>query len=154
MTESNQPVVSRRAGRVLLVDLAGRALLLHGGDPARPGMHWWFTPGGGLEAGESPTQAAARELFEETGLRADPAELSASILHEQAEFSYNGRAYVQTQDFFLFRVADWQVDTAGMDAEEQLTITEHRWWSAAEIEASDELIYPADLAALLRSQEP
>ncbi|KUL28691.1 NUDIX hydrolase [Actinoplanes awajinensis subsp. mycoplanecinus] len=147
-------MVSRRAGRVLLVDLAGRALLLHGGDPARPGMHWWFTPGGGLEAGESPTQAAARELFEETGLRVDPAELSASIRHEQAEFSYNGRAYVQTQDFFLFRVADWQVDTAGMDAEEQLTITEHRWWSAAEIEASDELIYPADLAALLRSQEP
>ncbi|BCY14507.1 NUDIX hydrolase [Actinoplanes sp. L3-i22] len=154
MTESNQPAIARRAGRVLLVDLAGRALLLHGGDPARPGMRWWFTPGGGLEPGESTVEAAARELFEETGLRvAGPAELGAPIRHERAEFSYNGRDYVQTQDFFLFRVADWQVDTAGMDEEEKLTIIEHRWWSAAEIEASDELIYPVDLAALLRSQQ-
>ena len=157
MTESNQHtangdagVIARRAGRVLLVDLAGRALLLHGGDPARPGAHWWFTPGGGLEPEESVAEAAARELFEETGLRVDAAELGDSIRHERAEFSYNNRDYVQTQDFFLLRVADWQVDMAGMDAEEQLTITEHRWWSAAEIEASDELIYPADLAALLR----
>jgi hypothetical protein len=47
-------------------------------------------------------------------------------------------------------VADWQVDTAGMDAEEKLTITEHRWWSAAEIEASSEEIFPLDLADLLR----
>ncbi|WP_436526990.1 NUDIX hydrolase [Actinoplanes sp. HUAS TT8] len=152
MTESNQPAIARRAGRVLLVDRAGRALLLHGGDPARPGMRWWFTPGGGLEPGESTVQAAARELFEEAGLHVDPAELGTSIRHEQTEFSYNGRDYVQTQDFFLLRVADWQVDTAGMDEEERLTIIEHRWWSAAEIESSDELIYPEDLAALLRSQ--
>ena len=153
MTDSNQHVITRRAGRVLLVDLAGRALLLHGNDPARPGMHWWFTPGGGLEPGESTVEAAARELFEEIGLRVSPADLGEPIRHEQAEFSYSGRDYLQTQDFFLLRVADWQVDTAGMDAEERLTITEHRWWSAAEIEASDELIYPADLAGLLRSQQ-
>ncbi|GIF10450.1 NUDIX hydrolase [Actinoplanes teichomyceticus] len=153
MTDSTQSTIARRAGRVLLVDLAGRALLLHGGDPARPGLRWWFTPGGGLEPGESTVQAAARELFEETGLRVTPAELGEPIRHEQTAFSYNGRDYVQTQDFFLLRVADWQVDTAGMDAEERLTITEHRWWSAAEIEASDELIYPADLAELLRAQQ-
>lgn len=153
MTDSNQPaVVARRAGRVLLVDRAGRALLLRGGDPARPGLHWWFTPGGGLQDAESTVEAAARELAEETGLRVSPGELGGPIRHEHAEFSYNGRDYRQEQDFFLLRVAVWQVDTAGMDAEERLTITEHRWWSAAEIEASAELIYPADLAELLRSQ--
>jgi 8-oxo-dGTP pyrophosphatase MutT (NUDIX family) len=146
----DQGVVERRAGRVLLVDLAGRVLLLHGGDPARPGHRWWFTPGGGLEQGETSAEAAARELFEETGLRAKPGDLGDSVRHEVTEFSYNARPYRQDQHFFLLRVADWQVDTAGMDAEEQLTITEHRWWSVAEIEASQENIFPEDLADLLR----
>ncbi|MDI6097626.1 NUDIX domain-containing protein [Actinoplanes sp. NEAU-A12] len=143
-------VIDRRAGRVLLVDLAGRVLLLHGGDPARPGLRWWFTPGGGLDTGETTVDAACRELFEETGLRAPAADLGEPVLHEVTDFSYNDRAFRQEQDFYLLRVTDWQVDTAGMDEEERLTITEHRWWSAAEIEASREEIFPAGLAALLR----
>lgn len=143
-------VIDRRAGRVLLVDLAGRVLLLHGGDPARPGLRWWFTPGGGLDTGETTVDAACRELFEETGLRVTTDLLGEPVRHEVAEFSYDGRQYRQEQDFYLLRVPDWQVDTAGMDEEERLTITEHRWWSVAEIEASREEIYPADLAVLLR----
>ena len=143
-------VIDRHAGRVLLVDLAGRVLLLHGGDPARPGLRWWFTPGGGLQPGETTAEAACRELQEETGLRAEVAELGEPVRHEVAEFSYDGRDYRQEQDFYLLRVADWQVDTAGMNADERLTITEHRWWSVAEIEASGEEIFPRDLAALIR----
>jgi len=143
-------VLDRRAARVLLVDGAGRTLLLHGGDPARPGQRWWFTPGGGLDDGETLAEGAARELYEETGLRVDPAELGDPVWHEITEFSYRARSYRQEQDFFLLRVAEWQVDTAGMDDDEQETITEHRWWSAAEIEASDEQIYPLELAGLLR----
>jgi 8-oxo-dGTP pyrophosphatase MutT (NUDIX family) len=143
-------VIDRRAARVLLVDRAGRTLLLHGGDPARPGLHWWFTPGGGLSGDETPAEGAARELAEETGLRVGPAELGDPVWREVTEFSYRERHYRQDQDFYLLRVADWQVDTAGMDDEERQSITEHRWWSAAEIEASDEQIFPADLAGLLR----
>jgi len=143
-------VIDRRAARVLLVDGAGRTLLLHGGDPARPGARWWITPGGGLDDGETLAEGAARELFEETGLRVDPAELGDPVWHEITEFSYRARAYRQEQDFFLLRVAEWRVDRAGMDQEERETITGHRWWSAAEIEASDEQIYPRELAGLLR----
>ena len=144
-------VIDRRAARVLLVDGAGRALLLHGGDPARPGDRWWITPGGGLDDGETLAEGAARELFEETGLQVDPAELGSPVWHEVTEFSYREMDYRQEQDFFLLRVDEWRVDTAGMDDDEQQTITEHRWWSAAEIEASEEQIFPRDLASLLSS---
>jgi hypothetical protein len=85
-------------------------------------------------------------------LLVDAAGLGEPIWHQVAEFSYDGRDYRQDQDFYLLRVAEWQVDTAGMEADEQETITEHRWWSAAELEASDEQIFPEDIAALLRRQ--
>ena len=142
--------IDRRAARVLLIDAAERALLLHGGDPARPEQRWWFTPGGGLDTGETPAQGAARELLEETGLRADPAELGDPVHHEVTEFSYDNRQYRQKQDFFVFRVEKWDVDTAGFDDQEQRSITGHRWWSMAELYASTEQIFPIGLADLLR----
>lgn len=36
----------------------------------------WFIPGGRLEAGERPAEAAAREVFEESGITLDPATLA------------------------------------------------------------------------------
>ena len=143
-------VIDRRAARVLLVDRAGRTLLLHGGDPARPRQRWWFTPGGGLQGGETAAQGAARELFEETGLRVEAAELGEPIWRQVTEFSYDHRQYRQDQEFFLLRVSEFRVDTAGMETDEQETITEHRWWSAAELDASTDQIFPEELAALLR----
>ena len=143
-------VLDRRAARVVLVDRADRTLLLRGGDPARPGLRWWFTPGGGLDEGETSAEGAARELYEETGLRVDPADLGEPIWHQVTEFSYDNRNYRQEQDFYLVRVPEWQVDTAGFDAEEQRTIDDHRWWTAAELDVTAETIYPENLAELLR----
>ncbi|GLF97478.1 NUDIX hydrolase [Streptomyces yaizuensis] len=55
----------RRIGAVVLVqDPAGRILLVK--PTYKPG---WQLPGGGARAGEAVTDAAARELAEETGLR-------------------------------------------------------------------------------------
>ena len=144
------PLLDRRAARVVLVDESGRTLLLRGGDPARPGLRWWFTPGGGLNPGESSAEGAARELFEETGLRVDPAALREPVWHQVTEFSYNNRRYRQDQDFYLYRVPEWQIDTTGFDPEERLTIDAHRWWSAAELDTTDETVYPEELAELLR----
>jgi len=48
---------------VVIFDDAGRVLLEHRAD-----CEWWGLPGGALDAGETLTQGAAREVLEETGL--------------------------------------------------------------------------------------
>ena len=58
-----------RSVSVIVEDPQGRVLLLLRGstDPWMPGR--WNLPGGKIEPGESPTEAAMRETREETNLR-------------------------------------------------------------------------------------
>lgn len=67
--EDDQPV--RRVAGVLLVDAAGRILMQHRDAHAPVSPNEWGMPGGGIEPGEEPAEAALRELLEETGLRPD-----------------------------------------------------------------------------------
>ena len=75
---STEPAL-RRAGRVLVIDPAGRVLLLEGFDPAEPGSPFWFTIGGGLDEGEHSAQAALRELREEAGIVAAGDQLTGPV---------------------------------------------------------------------------
>ncbi|MBB5872227.1 8-oxo-dGTP pyrophosphatase MutT (NUDIX family) [Allocatelliglobosispora scoriae] len=140
----------RRATRVLLVDGLGRVLLFHGADPAEPDRPYWFTPGGGLDEGEEPRVAAARELMEETGLAIDPAALGEPVHREVARFSFDGVRYRQEQEFFLLRVDSFEVSTAGFDEIERDIIDKHHWWTVAELAGTDEVYYPLDLIDVLR----
>jgi 8-oxo-dGTP pyrophosphatase MutT (NUDIX family) len=66
-----QLVIERRVAVVFLVDRHGRVLMQHRTADARVSANQWTMPGGKIEAGEEPIAAAHRELYEETGLRAD-----------------------------------------------------------------------------------
>jgi 8-oxo-dGTP pyrophosphatase MutT (NUDIX family) len=143
--------IARQAGRVLLVDASGRLLLLHGWDPGRPEHRYWFTPGGGLDAGESSAAAAARELGEEAGLRVAPERLGEPVWREVTEFPFDGRRYRQSQDYFLLRVDSVEVDQSGMNEMERGSIDGYRWWSLAELDRTAERYYPAELPTLLRA---
>ena len=59
----------RRGARLVLLDRADRVLMVQGHDVDQPERHWWFTPGGGIDPGESSVEAAVRELREERLLR-------------------------------------------------------------------------------------
>lgn len=132
------------------MDGEDRVLLFRGGDPAQPGLQYWFTPGGGLDPGETSASGAVRELYEETGLRASLADLGEPVHEEIAYFSFDGVRYRQQQEFYLLRVPAWQVDTAGFDRYEADTIDAHRWWTAAELERTEEMFYPSDLVEVLK----
>jgi 8-oxo-dGTP diphosphatase len=53
---------------VFLFDTRGRLLMQHRDEHAPVGPGKWALPGGRLDEGETPLEAARRELFEETGL--------------------------------------------------------------------------------------
>jgi 8-oxo-dGTP pyrophosphatase MutT (NUDIX family) len=64
-------VIERRVAVVLLVDAQGRILMQHRDAHAKTSPNQWAFPGGRIEPGEEPIDAARRELYEETGLRVD-----------------------------------------------------------------------------------
>lgn len=64
-------------------------------DPSKPLPHFWKFPGGHPNNGESPEQAALREVEEELGLRLDRRRLRQLLREERS--GRNGKHF-----FFLF----------------------------------------------------
>ena len=147
--QSQEPT-PRQAGRVLVIDPAGRVLLLQGFDPARPGSLHWITIGGGTDHGEGTAQAALRELWEESGIKASAGELIGPVWHRTTEFSFAGMHFWQDEDYYVLRVGDVQITLANLDPIERDTITGYRWWSREELAATTEVFFPAELPELMR----
>ncbi|MET9249282.1 NUDIX domain-containing protein [Nonomuraea sp. NPDC003709] len=141
----------RFTARALPIDDQDRVLLLHGFDPARPDEPFWFTIGGAAEDGETLQEAAARELFEEVGIRANADELSGPYGNSVIEFNWSEYAVTQDQTFFAIWVgAGAVVSFDHMEQTEKDTTTAYRWWSAEELESTEETFFPTDLASILR----
>jgi ADP-ribose pyrophosphatase YjhB (NUDIX family) len=144
---SEEPVL-RPAARVLLLDPDDRVLLVRllAEDGERS---WWTTPGGGVQPGETPEQAALREVREETGL-AEVA-LGPCVWLREHVFPWLGRTWRQQERFYVARVAVFEPVRDGLEATEAAMLGEHRWWSVEEIERSSEDFGPRRLAFLLRT---
>jgi len=132
----------------MVFDPAGRVLLIRCVAMRSDGEFWfWLTPGGEIEAGENPVEAARRELREELGLEA---EVVGPVYTEATQFEHQGE--MRDNMDFVFR-ARCEVDAPalqGVTADEIELMKEIRWWTAEEIEASTERIFPVDLAARMR----
>lgn len=137
----------RRAARIIVLDAETRALMFRFDVPGRP--PFWVTAGGECESSESFEDAARRELLEETGIVADPGPQIARMTPEFV--TVEGEPVQADERFFLVRVADTEVSTAGHTALEQKVMTRHRWFTLEELENWYEALFPVDLAAMIRS---
>jgi 8-oxo-dGTP pyrophosphatase MutT (NUDIX family) len=138
----------RRAARLIVLDAEMRALMFRYDVPGRD--PFWVTAGGECEAGESFEDAARRELLEETGIIADPGPQIAQMTPEF--ITVQGEPVQADERFFLIRVAEAAIDTSRHTETELALMTQHRWFTLAELENWPEAVFPVELADMIRSQ--
>ena len=147
MTTLNPKLRLRRAARIIVLDAETRALMFRFDVPGR--APFWCTAGGECDPGESFEDAARRELLEETGITADPGPQIARMTPEFV--TVEGEPVQADERFFLVRVADTAVSTAGHTELEQRVMTQHRWFTLPELENWHEAVFPLNLSAMIRS---
>lgn len=149
----------REAARVILLDEQDRLLLIRGHDADQPSRSWWFTVGGGIDAGESSRDAALRELREETGIELPAEALQGPVFTRSAIFDFWSQTCRQDEDLYLARIHSAQVGELSRDgwtAVEQDLLDEIVWWSLDDLERLEAEIevFPIGLAALVRGLLP
>lgn len=145
----DRPVRSRRAVRVVVTD-GSHVLMLRDSDPGVPGLHWWITPGGGVDPGETPLQTAVRELAEETGLQVEPDALRGPLMRRFVVHGYSDQVLGQAELFYVLRVAEqFELDTSGFTDDEKVTIAAWDWLPLDGLAGLTEEVWPVRIGELV-----
>jgi 8-oxo-dGTP pyrophosphatase MutT (NUDIX family) len=140
--------LKRRAARVVLLDDRGQLLMLRAHDPADSAKPaWWEIPGGGIDPGETSADGARRELYEETGIRA---EIGPCIWRQHNVFDFAGLHFDQ-QEYVHVAWCDGDNEFRPTHLEwiEAQAFEGHRWWALDDLLASDEPVLPPRLREFL-----
>lgn len=135
----------RRSGARVICTSGQEVLLLADSDPGVPGSQWWVTPGGGIDDGEEPRQAARRELHEETGLLVDIDALIGPVARRLVTHGYSDRVRVQDEWFFRVEVDKFEAVPAALTPGEQQRLQGHAWHR---LDALPDSVWPAELAQM------
>ena len=136
--------IDRLAARAVVLDEEGCTLLVQFRDDT--GQEWWTTPGGGIAEGEDVEVALRRELAEELGLVEFP--LGPEIWTREHTFAWRGDIYRQRERIWLVEIPHHE-PAPRVDLAAEL-VSDVRWWTPAELEATGETLVPARLPELLK----
>jgi 8-oxo-dGTP pyrophosphatase MutT (NUDIX family) len=149
------PGEHRATGRVLVSNSAGEyLLLLTHFDPEVGLPPRWLTPGGGIDAGETPRQAAARELFEETGLVVEELALGEKIAQFSGRWDWADglNHHTFTDHIFEYQVEEFVFDRSHWTPEEHRDVLKIKWWTIEELSETGELISPPGLVSFIENR--
>ena len=144
----------RDTARGLIFDPDGRLLLIQyeaaiDVDPARHGLRaFWFTPGGGLEPGETHAAALRRELEEEIGVANAP--VGAEVARRETPLLLFRVPRFVRERYFVVRLPSPEIDTARLAETEVDPVQGVRWWTLETLESTRDVVEPPALIGLAR----
>lgn len=75
------------------------------------------------------------------------------VFRREFDIVFVGEPIHQVEEYFVAHVPAFEPRSAGWTELERNSFLDHRWWTAEEIDASTEKIYPINLAQLLRRHQ-
>lgn len=154
VSDGDRSALLRRTARLIVLDPADRLLLLQyqaavASDPAGAAPRaFWYTPGGGVDPGETPEQAALRELDEEVGIRnvtLGPCVATCTALRDR----FIKASHCQER-YYLVRAPSDRIDTSRLAETDLDPVLDVRWWNIDDFAARREFLIPMTVIGLAR----
>ena len=141
----------RHSIKIILLNETDDLLLMRIDDPRTKGIGedykgpFWTMIGGQIEPGESVLEAAARELFEETGISGKGVSFGPIVWFGEYDLILYGKPTHIKQRFIVAKTKQQALSLANLTQDEAKIVTQLAYFSLHDIIHSNEIIYPIPL---------